>query len=253
MPCARVPTISYICAAAAAGSTANRRPRAQFDRAAQSAWQVYRPFVPNYSIPQSPNHLQNHPITQSPNYPITQFPCGTLAPITIRPPKTVGVRDISREILIVVPLVMRAVAAELRASGELPAPAHFGLLSMLSAQPTSTDAHGTGGPSGRQPPDDVQLHHRAGRSGAGSSERAARTAGRSSSRSPRPAARRSTASVRVAERHLAEALAPLDKRSRQQVHQGLDRAPAGVWQGFRAETRRPNGRPNPRPRLTVYI
>ena len=30
---------------------------------------------------------------------------------------------------------MRTVAAELRAAGEMPAPAHFGLLSMLSAQP----------------------------------------------------------------------------------------------------------------------
>jgi DNA-binding MarR family transcriptional regulator len=30
---------------------------------------------------------------------------------------------------------MRTVAAELRAAGELPAPAHFGLLTMLSAQP----------------------------------------------------------------------------------------------------------------------
>jgi DNA-binding MarR family transcriptional regulator len=44
-------------------------------------------------------------------------------------------RDAAREILTIVPLVMRTVAAELRAAGELPAPAHFGLLSMLSAQP----------------------------------------------------------------------------------------------------------------------
>ncbi len=78
------------------------------------------------------------PKPQFPNYPIhpiTQFACGTLALITIRPPKVASARDIAREILTVVPLVMRAVAAELRASGELPAPAHFGLLSMLSAQP----------------------------------------------------------------------------------------------------------------------
>jgi DNA-binding MarR family transcriptional regulator len=45
-------------------------------------------------------------------------------------------RDSAREILTIVPLVMRAVAAELRASGELPAPAHFGLLHVLSTQPT---------------------------------------------------------------------------------------------------------------------
>jgi len=44
-------------------------------------------------------------------------------------------RDTAREILKIIPLVMRTVAAELRAAGELPAPAHFGLLTMLSAQP----------------------------------------------------------------------------------------------------------------------
>jgi len=44
-------------------------------------------------------------------------------------------RGTAREILRIVPLVMRTVAAELRASGELPAPAHFHLLSMLSQQP----------------------------------------------------------------------------------------------------------------------
>jgi DNA-binding MarR family transcriptional regulator len=44
-------------------------------------------------------------------------------------------RGVAREILKIIPLVMRTVAAELRAAGELPAPAHFGLLTMLSAQP----------------------------------------------------------------------------------------------------------------------
>src|SRR5436190_8024304 len=44
-------------------------------------------------------------------------------------------REAAREILAIVPLVMRTVVAELRAAGELPAPAHFGLLTMLSAQP----------------------------------------------------------------------------------------------------------------------
>ena len=44
-------------------------------------------------------------------------------------------RRSAHEILKIVPLVMRTVAAELRAAGELPAPAHFGLLTMLSAQP----------------------------------------------------------------------------------------------------------------------
>ena len=43
-------------------------------------------------------------------------------------------RETAREILKIVPQVMRAVAAELRSAGELPAPAHFGLLTVLSAQ-----------------------------------------------------------------------------------------------------------------------
>src|SRR6185503_17870345 len=46
-------------------------------------------------------------------------------------------RDAARELLEVMPLVMRTVAAELRAAGELPAPAHFPLLHMLSEQPRS--------------------------------------------------------------------------------------------------------------------
>jgi DNA-binding MarR family transcriptional regulator len=44
----------------------------------------------------------------------------------------VQARETARDILQIVPLVMRTVAAELRAAGELPAPAHFGLLSILS-------------------------------------------------------------------------------------------------------------------------
>ena len=49
-------------------------------------------------------------------------------------------RDAAREILKIIPLVMRTVAAELRAAGELPAPAHFGLLTMLSVQPRTLSA-----------------------------------------------------------------------------------------------------------------
>ena len=44
-------------------------------------------------------------------------------------------RVAAREVLKIVPLVMRTVAAELRAAGEMPAPAHFGLLTMLGSQP----------------------------------------------------------------------------------------------------------------------
>src|SRR5215218_6724853 len=44
-------------------------------------------------------------------------------------------RDAAREILKIIPLVMRTVAAELRAAGEMPAPAHFALLTILGNQP----------------------------------------------------------------------------------------------------------------------
>jgi DNA-binding MarR family transcriptional regulator len=47
----------------------------------------------------------------------------------------VQARESAREILEIIPLVMRTVAAELRAAGEMPAPAHFGLLSILSVRP----------------------------------------------------------------------------------------------------------------------
>lgn len=44
-------------------------------------------------------------------------------------------REATRELLEIMPLVMRTVAAELRFSGELPTPAHFPLLMMLDEQP----------------------------------------------------------------------------------------------------------------------
>jgi DNA-binding MarR family transcriptional regulator len=44
-------------------------------------------------------------------------------------------RDTARKLLEIMPLVMRTVVAELRAAGELPAPAHFPLLHVLSERP----------------------------------------------------------------------------------------------------------------------
>ncbi len=46
-------------------------------------------------------------------------------------------RESARELLEIMPLVMRALAAELRAAGEMPAPAHFALLAMLAERPRS--------------------------------------------------------------------------------------------------------------------
>ena len=74
-------------------------------------------------------------------------------------------RESARDILEIIPLVMRTVAAELRAAGEMPAPAHFGLLSILSAR--AAHAHRAGGAPGREPADDVDLHHRDGGSRLG--------------------------------------------------------------------------------------
>ncbi len=47
----------------------------------------------------------------------------------------VQARATARKLLEIMPMVMRTVAAELRAAGELPAPAHFPLLHMLSEHP----------------------------------------------------------------------------------------------------------------------
>jgi len=49
----------------------------------------------------------------------------------------VQARETARQLLEIMPLVMRTLAAELRAAGDLPAPAHFGLLMVLSEQPRS--------------------------------------------------------------------------------------------------------------------
>jgi DNA-binding MarR family transcriptional regulator len=52
-------------------------------------------------------------------------------------PSPVEARTIAAEVLAVIPRVMRALSAELRASGELPAPAHFGLLTLLAREPST--------------------------------------------------------------------------------------------------------------------
>src|SRR5262245_32894082 len=61
--------------------------------------------------------------------------CRTVNGVHRPRPAGAASRAAAREILRIVPLVMRTVAAELRAGGKLPTPAHFGLLMMISAQP----------------------------------------------------------------------------------------------------------------------
>jgi DNA-binding MarR family transcriptional regulator len=129
-------------------------------------------------------------------------------------------REAARDILQIIPLVMRAVAAQLRSAGELPAPGHFGLLSMLSERsrtltelasiqgvslPTMSSSISTMVERGwvrRAQPEEtdrrlVMVEVTA--SGKAALERVARSA----------------------ESHLAEVLAPLDVPSRRRLHNGL--------------------------------
>ncbi|PYR13653.1 MAG: hypothetical protein DMG00_06270 [Acidobacteria bacterium] len=129
-------------------------------------------------------------------------------------------REAARDILQIIPLVMRAVAAQLRSAGELPAPAHFGLLSMLSERsrtltelasiqgvtlPTMSNSISAMVERGwvrRAQPDEadrrmVMVEVTA--SGKAALDRVARSA----------------------ESHLAEVLAPLDVPSRRRLHNGL--------------------------------
>ena len=130
-------------------------------------------------------------------------------------------RETAREILKIIPLVMRTVAAELRAAGELPAPAHFGLLSSLVIQPrTLTELVQRGWVRRTVPPNDrrsviVEVTS----TGRGALERVGR----------------------VAEAHLAVALGPLDADSRRRLQAGL-----GVLGKVFAEGPSANGRARPR-------
>ena len=129
-------------------------------------------------------------------------------------------RETARDILQIIPLVMRAVAAQLRSAGELPAPAHFGLLSKLSERTrTLTELAAIQGVSLPTMSNSISAmvergwvrraqHDEADRrlvivevtaSGKAALERVARSA----------------------ESHLADVLAPLDVPSRRRLHHGL--------------------------------
>jgi DNA-binding MarR family transcriptional regulator len=128
-------------------------------------------------------------------------------------------RDAAREILKIVPLVMRTVAAELRANGELPAPAHFGLLTILGSQPRTL----------------TELALLQGVSLPTMSNSISRLVERGWVRRVFPARDRRVVIVeatplgratvkrvgRAAEAHLAEKLAGLDTESRLRLHAGL--------------------------------
>ena len=126
----------------------------------------------------------------------------------------------ARAILRIIPLVMRTVAAELRAAGELPAPAHFGLLSMLAEHPrTLTELALLQGVSLPTMSNSVSaMVHR------GWVRRTAALA-----RDRRVVMVEVTAAGkavvervgRAAEAHLADQLAPLDQASRRKLQSGL--------------------------------
>ena len=128
-------------------------------------------------------------------------------------------RRSAHEILKIVPLVMRTVAAELRAAGELPAPAHFGLLTMLSAQPrTLTELAALQGVSLPTMSNSISaMVHR------GWVKRTAPTQDRrvviiEVTSTGRAAVERVG---RCAETHLSEVLAPLDGAARRRLQAGL--------------------------------
>jgi DNA-binding MarR family transcriptional regulator len=150
-------------------------------------------------------------------------------------------RETAREILRIVPLVMRAVAAELRAAGELPAPAHFGLLSVLCAQArTVSELAALQGVSLPTMSNSITAMVDRGwvRRMARSGDRRVLTI------EVTPAGRAAVERVgRAAETHLADVLDPLDGTSRRRLQAGL----AVLSKVFGDVSGRPSGRPCSRP------
>ena len=129
-------------------------------------------------------------------------------------------RETAREILEIIPLVMRTVAAELRAAGELPAPAHFGLLSILSERPRMlTELASIQGVSLPTMSNSISAMVDRGwvkRGSPGNGDR------RVIMIEVTPTGRAALERVaRAAEAHLAEVLVALDAPSRRRLHGGL--------------------------------
>ena len=131
----------------------------------------------------------------------------------------VQARETARDILEIIPLVMRAVAAELRAAGEMPAPAHFGLLSVLSARPRMltelATLHGVSLPT-MSNSISAMVEHGWVRRAAPEGDR--RVIMIEVTATGRAALERVG---RCAEAHLADVLAPLDLPTRRRLHGGL--------------------------------
>jgi DNA-binding MarR family transcriptional regulator len=149
-------------------------------------------------------------------------------------------RGSAREILKIVPLGRRTVAAELRAAGELPAPAHFGLLSILCSQPrTLTELASIQGVSLPTMSNSITAMVQRGwvRRTAPVADR--RVVGVEVTPHGRAAMERVG---RCAEAHLADVLAPLDHTARKRLQAGL-----GVLRKvFAGRPAAANGRPRRR-------
>ncbi len=129
-------------------------------------------------------------------------------------------REAARALLEVMPLVMRTVAAELRAAGELPAPAHFPLLHILSEHPRTLS----------------ELAAFRGVSLPSMSSSVTTLVGRGWIKRVTPGADRRVVMLEVtpggraaldrvakaAEVHLANVLSPLDEPARRRLQSGLD-------------------------------
>ncbi len=128
-------------------------------------------------------------------------------------------RETARDILQIIPLVMRTVAAELRAAGELSAPVHFGLLSMLSERPRMlTELASLQGVTLPTMSNSISAMLERGwvrRTAPGVDRRVVVIEVTTSGRAALDRVARS------AETHLADVLAPLDVTARRRLHRGL--------------------------------
>jgi DNA-binding MarR family transcriptional regulator len=140
-------------------------------------------------------------------------------------------RESARDVLEIIPLVMRTVAAELRSAGELPAPAHFGLLSALIDGPRMlTELASLHGVSLPTMSNSITAMAERGWVRRTAPETDRRVVMIEVTTMGRAALERV---ARCAEAHLAEILAPLDPTARRRLHGGL-----GV---LRKVFARPNG------------
>jgi DNA-binding MarR family transcriptional regulator len=128
-------------------------------------------------------------------------------------------RESARDVLEIIPLVMHTVAAELRAAGELPAPAHFGLLSVLSERPRMlTELAALHGVSLPTMSSSISAMAERGWVRRAAPEKDRRVVMIEVTATGRAALDRV---ARCAEAHLAEVLAPLDVLSRRRLQGGL--------------------------------